>query len=68
MNSIDRLWDALLSRDFALIQKTYKHLNEKDQKVIMDHLIKMTIDFGWHSEQKRSAEIAIDAINGMENK
>jgi hypothetical protein len=68
MNSIDRFWDALLSCDLELIQKTYKHLKEKDQEMIMDHLIKMTTEFGWHQEQKRSAQTAIDAINGLENK
>ena len=65
MNSIEQLWDALLSRDSALIQKTYKHLNEKDRKTIMDHLIKMTTETGWHSDQKFSAQAAIDAFNGL---
>ncbi|MDP2966634.1 MAG: hypothetical protein Q8N39_11480 [Pelolinea sp.] len=68
MNSIEKLWDALLSRDSALIQKTYMHLNEKDQKAIMDHLIKMTTETGWHSEQKCSVQAAIDAINGLGKK
>ena len=62
MNTIDQLWETLLSRDPSLIQRTYKQLAENDKKSVKDHLLKMATVTGWHLEQKRSAQAAIDAI------
>jgi hypothetical protein len=66
MNSIEKLWDDLLSRDSVLIQHTYKQLGDKEKKEILDHLVKMITKPGWHMEQKRSAQAAIEAINVLE--
>lgn len=65
MNSIEDLWDALLSRDPERIQKTYRDLSESDRKAVVDHLIKMGTEDGWHSTQKQSAQIALDAFKRL---
>jgi hypothetical protein len=67
MNSIEKLWDNLLSRDTELIQKTFKQLDKKEQNEILNHLVKITTKPGWHLEQKRSAQAAIEAINNLGN-
>ena len=66
MNSVKQLWDAILSRDPAFIQKTYKNLDERERAAIMNHLKKMTTETGWHLEQKRSAQTAVDAIRELD--
>ena len=63
MNSIEQLWDPLLSRDSERIQITFKHLNEIERKAVIDHLLIMTTEDGWHSDQKQSAQVALDTIN-----
>ena len=62
MNTIEQLWETLLSCDPSLIQRTYKLLAENEKKSVKNHLIKMATETGWHLEQKRSAQAAIDAI------
>ena len=62
MNSIEDLWDALLSRTPKIILKTYADLSDVDQKTVVEHLITMTTEEGWHSAQKLSAQIALDTI------
>ena len=46
MNSVKQLWDAILSRDPALMQNTYKNLDERERAAIMNHLKKMTTETG----------------------
>ncbi len=67
MNSIEKLWDALLSRDPERIQKTYKSLNKIERIAVVDHLILMTTENGWHLDQKHSAQISLESINGLED-
>jgi hypothetical protein len=66
MDSIEKLWDDLLSRDAERIKQAYGQFNTDQQKEILDHLVKMTTKPGWHVEQKLSALAAIEAINALE--
>ena len=66
INPNEQIWDDLLSRNPALIQKTYRNLTESDMKTVINHLIKITTEVGWHLEQKRSAQTAINVIRKLE--
>lgn len=63
MNSIEYFWDELLSRDPTRIKKKYEDLSDGDQQAVVEHLIAMTTEQGWHSAQKLSAQIALETIN-----
>jgi hypothetical protein len=62
MDSIENLWKALLSRDPKRILKTYKNLSNEDRKAVIDHLVLMASEDGWHPAQKHSAQIALESI------
>ena len=62
MNSIEQFWDDLLSRDPTRIKKTYETLAESDRQSVVEHLTSMTTEEGWQPSQKRSAQIALEAI------
>jgi len=61
-NSIEDFWGELLSRDPNRIKKSFEDLDDSDRQAVVDHLITMTSAEGWHSSQKRSARIALKAI------
>jgi hypothetical protein len=67
MDSIDKLWDDLLSRDSELIQRAYLQFGKDEQKEILDHLKNMASKPGWHLEQKISAQAALKVIDALEN-
>ena len=52
MNSIEYFWDELLSRDPFRINKSYEELSDGDQQAVVDHLIAMTTEEGWHTAPK----------------
>jgi hypothetical protein len=61
-NKLEILWDALLSRDSALIWKAYKNLSSDEQIAVISHLRRMKREEGWHIEQQISAQIALVTI------
>ena len=67
MKAIEQLWEAILSRDAGLVAAAYSELDEIDRKEINKHLIKMTTEPGWHADQQRSAQIAIDIISKLDH-
>ncbi len=68
MNSIEQFWDEILSRDPIRIERSLKDLSDSDRQAVVDHLTLMTTEDGWHSSQKRSAQIALETINKDLNK
>ena len=60
--SVEQLWDNLLSREIEKIKSSFQHLNQSDRIAVIEHLNRMTIEDGWHLEQKKSAQIALQAI------
>ena len=60
--SVEQLWDNLLSREFGLIKSSFQNLNQSDRNSVREHLNRMTIEDGWHPEQKISAQIALKII------
>lgn len=59
---LEHVWDAILSRDGQRIVKTFLSLDEQSRKTVLEHLQRMTCESGWHPEQVRSAQTAIEAI------
>ena len=63
--SIERLWDNLLSREPDKIKSTFHHLNQSECSAVIEHLNRMTLEDGWHPEQKKSAIIALQIIEKL---
>jgi len=56
------IWDALLSRQAERVVSMYNSLSSRDKKGVLDHLIRMSTESGWHPEQRASAIAALAAI------
>jgi hypothetical protein len=61
-DDLDTLWDHLLSRDMARIQVVFAALTPAQQAAVLSHLQRMATETGWHVEQARSAQIALQAL------
>lgn len=61
-DSLETFWDNLLSRDPALIRAAFSSLDKESQKMVLAHLERMVSEDGWHAEQVKSAQAALDAI------
>jgi hypothetical protein len=59
---LEYVWDGILSRDSQRIVNTFLSLDEQSRKTVLEHLQRMACESGWHPEQVRSAQSAIDAI------
>ena len=61
-DSLERMWEGLLSRLPEKVRATYAKLSPSDQKAVRLHLQRMAGEPGWHPEQRISAQAALDAI------
>ncbi|HEY4693012.1 MAG TPA: hypothetical protein VIH16_06210 [Bellilinea sp.] len=61
---LEILWDGLLSRDGDRIRATFAGLDETAQQFVLEHLVRMTREDGWQSEQVESARSALLALQG----
>lgn len=68
MDSIELLWDALLSREPERIQFAYKNLTLAEKEAVVEHLKSMATESGWHVEQKRSAQSGLNVIKSIGTK
>lgn len=59
---IEIIWDQILSRDTELIRKMYQTLGEDEKEAVFHHLRKMISEEGWHAEQVKSAQFALQII------
>ena len=62
IDPLEKLWDALLSREPQRIKQAFDSLDSASQKAVIVHLNKMATEDGWLDEQRSSAHIALDAI------
>ena len=60
---LEILWDGLLSRDVERIRATFAELDETAQQFVLEHLLRMTREDGWHAEQVESAQAALQALH-----
>lgn len=61
-NHLENLWDRILSRDESLIQEAFSELDESEREIIISHLKRMANEPGWHDEQRKSAQAALQSI------
>jgi hypothetical protein len=64
MKNVDpeMMWDLILSRNAALIKKTWLSLDDSEQSAVLSHLIDMANQTGWMNQQTGSAKVAINVI------
>jgi hypothetical protein len=63
-NNIDleTLWNDLLSRESRKVQRAFSRLDKESQQAVLQHLTRMSVEAGWHSEQRISAKAALKAL------
>ncbi len=64
-DSLENLWDGLLSHDPSRIQSTFTSLDASDQRSVLFHLQRMVHETGWLPVQKQSAKIALDVLKNI---
>lgn len=62
---LEIFWDNLLSRQPERIRAAFATLTGAEQQVVLEHLRKMNQEEGWHLEQRRSAQAALDALSDL---
>ncbi len=62
-DSLETLWDGLLSRQPEQIRAAYAGLDEIEKIAVLAHLERMASESGWHPEQHLSAQAALEALN-----
>lgn len=62
LDPIQLFWDNLLSRNPARIKSAFSTLDEDSKQAVIEHLKKMISESGWHPEQVKSAQIAINIL------
>lgn len=59
---LEIFWDAILSRQPEQIRAAWLPLTDVDRKELIVHLRRMISEEGWHPEQRKSAQAALDTI------
>lgn len=59
---LEIFWDAILSRQPEQIRAAWLPLTVVDREELIAHLQRMTSEEGWHPEQRKSAQAALDTI------
>ena len=59
---LEPLWERLLSREEMQVKTAFSSLSESEQEAVLIHLRRMAQEDGWHSEQRISAQIALDVL------
>lgn len=62
-DTLEILWDGLLSRNTERIRAVYAGLDPDSQVEVLQHLERMTTEDGWHPEQRKSAKAALSALS-----
>ena len=58
----ENIWEMLLSRQPVMIEKAFSSLESDQQKAVMSHLRSMVTEPGWQTDQRVSAQAALDII------
>lgn len=61
-DTLEELWGRLLSRKPDQIQAAYAQLSTSEKQAVITHLQRMATEDGWHFEQRKSAEVALQAL------
>ena len=68
MEQEETLWEKILSRDENQIMHAASGLSAQEVQRVLQHLRAMTSEEGWHPEQQRSAQIALDTLQPSNHK
>lgn len=60
--SLETLWENLLSRQVSRIRSAYASLSGDERQSVVAHLKNMAAEPGWHIEQRKSAQVALAAL------
>ncbi len=63
---LEILWDAILSRQPKQIRAAFAPLKPAERNHLLAHLKRMANEEGWHPEQRKSAQIALDTLSAEE--
>ena len=63
--SLETLWDGLLSCQPELVRAAFLTLNSEERAMVLTHLQSMISEAGWHPEQRQSAQVALNALEGF---
>lgn len=61
-DSLESLWDGLLSRQPERVRATYANLDDLEKIAVLAHLERMASESGWHPEQRLSAQVALEVL------
>jgi len=61
-DSVEILWDGLLSRQPDQVRAAYASLDELEKIAVLAHLERMASESGWHPEQRLSAQVALEVL------
>jgi hypothetical protein len=62
-SDLENLWDSLLSREPEQVRAAFARLEPGERQSVVAHLRRMAGESGWHPEQRRSAEAALEALD-----
>lgn len=63
---LEIFWDAILSRQPEQIRGAFTLLDAVARQQLIAHLKRMVSEEGWHPEQRKSAQVALDTIASEE--
>ena len=64
-NSLEGIWDGLLSRRPDEVRFVFSTLAVEERTAVILHLQRMANEAGWLPEQRLSAQIALQALEGL---
>jgi len=62
--ALETIWEHLLSREERLVKNAFSSLHAAEQEAVLIHLKRMAQETGWHTEQRISAQSALDILEG----
>ncbi len=62
-DDLEQLWAQLLSCQSEHVWEAYNSLTKNEQQFIYAHLLRMANETGWHPEQRRSAQAALQILS-----
>jgi hypothetical protein len=62
IDPVEEFWENLLSRQPDRVRQAFNSLDAEAQQSVLAHLKRMVSEDGWHPEQVKSAQAALDAI------
>jgi len=64
-NSLENIWDRLLSRRPEEVRAVFSTLAAEERAAVLAHLQRMANEAGWQPEQRLSAQSALQALEGL---